>query len=256
MEDKVNDYLDLPRLRQIVAVFGGSRDNTQQTLELADRLGRAISSRNWIILTGGTGPADSPVKNRAIQAAIRGDSKSWVGVNRVKGETATGTPVKGGFAIESTLNHQRNYLEACMTDAAICLEGNAGTMSELASCLLLRRPVALVGDRWRTECDLDGNKSGALTTLIKATIDTFKVTGAHTLEPHQVGEAAIRDGLRNVFSPYAYFSADASEDDILAWILSKLPPSGPFPGSFPQNVAGHVDVELKYSAWLNVAGRG
>lgn len=143
-----------------------------------------------------------------------------------------------------------------MTDSAICLEGGDGTKSELASCLLLRRPIALVGDGWKKDCDLDGNKSGALAALITATIKTFKMTGAHKLEPHQVGETAIRDGLSDVVSPYAYFSASASEEEILDWIQSMLPPVGAFPGSFPQNVADHADIERDYSAWLKVAGRG
>lgn len=254
----MNANFELSRVRPIVAVFGGSTGNTKPTLARAERLGCAIASRNWIILTGGTGPADEPVKNRAIQGAIRPGTETWVGVDRIEGKIATATCGRGngGFAFASTLNHQRNYLEACMADGAICLEGGDGTKSELASCLLLRRPVALVGDGWKEVCDLDGNKSAALAALITATIKTFKMTGAHKLETNQVGETAIRDGLSDGAAPYEYFPSTSSEEEILDWIWTMLPPAGAFLGSFPQNVAGHADVERNYSSWLKTAGRG
>lgn len=254
----MNENLKLSRARLIVAVFGGSTGNTELTLQRAERFGRAIASRNWIILTGGTGPAKAPVKNRAIQGAIRPGPESWVGVDRIEERIAAATWTRGdgGFAIASTLNHQRNYLEACMTDGAICLEGGDGTKSELACCLLLRRPVALVGDGWKKDCDLDGNRPAALANLVTATIKTFKMTGAHKLERHQVGATAVKNGLSDVVSPYAYFSANASEEEVLDWILSMLPPMGAFPGFFPHDVAGHADIERIYSAWLTAAGRG
>lgn len=235
-----------PRVRPIVAVFGGSSDNSEETLNRAGELGRSISAHGAIILTGGTGPADKPVKNRAIKGAMKLDSGCWVGVDR--GPKAEGVPQERGFAIRSTLNHQRNYLEACMADAAICLEGGEGTMSELACCLLLGRPVALVGRYWKSQCDLDNDRPMALSALLRATTNRFNMAGSHTLEPHLIDRAAITAGLGNL-GKYAYSQADESEEIILRWVLSKLPPAGPFPGNFP-DVAGHETVRSDYLDWL------
>ena len=74
--------MNLVRTQPIIAVFGSSSDNSEETLSLADRFGQAISAHGAILLTGGTGPADEPVKNRAIKGALKLSTGCWVGVDR------------------------------------------------------------------------------------------------------------------------------------------------------------------------------
>jgi hypothetical protein len=49
-------------------------------------------------------------------------------------------------------SHQRNFVEACLCDAAIAIGVSKGTSSEALFSLYLRRPVALVG--WKDAGDL------------------------------------------------------------------------------------------------------
>lgn len=240
--------MDTTRSWPIIAVFGSSSEDHVDVLELADRMGQTISEHEAMILTGGTGPADKPVKNRAIQGAMRRHSAYWIGVDRKLAGPGEGFVQDRGYLIESSLNHQRNYLEACMCDAAICLYGGDGTTSELASCLCLRRPVALVGSEWKKKCDLDDDRSVALQNLIEASNRTFRRTGEYVLGPHLIGETAITEGLHNM-GLYRYFDSNASEQSILDWLLSVLPPYSELPGYFP-DIDGHEIVAREYAAWL------
>lgn len=235
-------------MRPIIAIFGSSGRNSKQTLQRAESLGRAVSARDAILLTGGTGPADEPVKNRAIRGALTLDSGCWVGVDRARGSLAEGGAQGRGYAIKSTLNHQRNYLEACLADGAIALKGGDGTMSEITACLIEKRPVALVGEDWRDVFDLDDDRHEALATLTTAAVKTFKDMGAHALGGHPVEEAAISEGLLNI-GTYAYFESNEPAETILKWLLSKLPQDGPLPGSFP-DIPGHDRVKAGYLTWL------
>lgn len=245
--------MDNERIRPVVGVFGGSSNVDDTTLDLADRLGSVISRHGWIILTGGTGPKDDSVKNRAIKGAARNEGACWVGVKRTKGDTPKSSSGKSWIAIQSTLNHQRNYLEACMVDAAICLEGGQGTLSELACCLVLRRPIALVGLRWKTNlgCDLDDDMLQAAGTLVRATKATFKNTGRHTLEPRLIAESVIWSGVRTP-GAYEYFQP-GEVDSIANWMQTMLPVGAPCAGYFP-DVAGHATVKHDYNLWLSSIG--
>jgi hypothetical protein len=127
-------------------------------------------------------------------------------------------------------------------------------MSELASCLLLRRPVVLVGSEWREKCDLDADRPKALENLIIATKRVFKRTGEHVLGPHLIGEAAITEGLRNLGS-YRYFPPNGSEQDIVDWPLTMLPRDIELPGHFP-DIDGHEIVAREYAEWLGPRANG
>lgn len=240
--------MDGPRTRPVIALFGSSGGNSKQTLQRAESLGRAVSAYDAILLTGGTGPAEEPVKNRAIRGALTLDSGCWVGVDRTRGSLAEGGAEGRGYAIKSTLNHQRNYLEAWLADAAIALKGGEGTMSEITACLLEKRPVALVGGGWRNVFDLDDDRPKALATLTTAAVKTFKNRGAHALEGHLIEEATITEGLLNM-GAYAYFESNEPAETILNWLTSKLRLGGPLPGSFP-DIPGHDRVKAGYLTWL------
>lgn len=251
--------------RNIIAVFGGSKmkgeteSEYEQRLKLAERLGSAIVARDAIVLTGGTEPAEAPVKNRAILGAVASDRAAlWIGVDRIdkrvelKKEKPESHPEgSGGFVIRSTLDHHRNYLEAAMADAAICLEGGGGTVSEMTFSLCLGRPVALVGDRWLENYDLSA--STGLEKAIKETQARFKNSqGKHNLDPDLYDAATLRGRLveqLGVPGAYRYFGSDASVVDVLGWIKSVVPDVINFPGFFP-DLPEHGEVKGQYEQWL------
>ena len=227
------------RTKRIIAVFGGSPK--QPILESAKELGRLVAAHDQILLTGGTRPVLDSVKNAAICGA---GSSPWVGVDRkspVRAENSTES--KRGLVISSDLGHARNYLEACMCDAAVVLEGASGTLSELTCALSLGRPVGFVGPGWKEEYDLDDPM--ALDQMAQRTADKFgESSGA-------IKSLVDRDVLRSGLSrlpPYRYFDLGA-EAKVIDWIKSVVPDGERFPGSLPK-IQGYESVAARYNEWL------
>lgn len=140
----------------IIAVFGGGTV-PQEVLRFAQDLGRAIADRGQILLTGGRGRPNVQKREDGTSlyavktCAIAGvGSRPWIGVDRTVARWDANPVPERGLLIDTPLKHRRNFLEAKMCDAAIVLEGDVGTRSELAAALLLDRPVAIVGLKWKT----------------------------------------------------------------------------------------------------------
>ena len=232
------------RTKRIIAVFGGSKE--ESVLSLAGTLGRAIAQEQQILLTGGTGPKSDSVKNCAISGA---DPSPWVGVDRkaTRGAFYSNDP-QHSFLICSDLDHKRNYLEALMCDAAIGLEGEHGTISEVTSALLLQRPVALVGDYW-SKWDLDRCRAQALDSLATITAGKFDTPRGdnHELDTYLNAEA-IRSRLTGPLC-YKYFSSGDTAASVVGWIKSVLPTGENLLGSFP-SIDSHKTVRDAYNIWL------
>jgi predicted Rossmann-fold nucleotide-binding protein len=233
------------RTKRIIAIFGGSSD--PDVLALAEELGHSVATENQILLTGGTGPARDAVKNIAILGAM---PSPWIGVDRKKSGGAEGSPQpNGGYLIRSDLDHKRNYLEACMCDAAICLEGGSGTSSELTCALSLQRPVAIVGDGWKDVCNgLNADTSRTLDTLVKDTLAKFADSHGdnHELDSHLTREG-IRKGLDRGLR-HKCFGSGSTARSVVAWIIAALPAGEAFPGFVPSGV--HASVAARYDKWL------
>jgi hypothetical protein len=170
----------------------------------------------------------------------------WVGVDQ-------GGPVRaeesdGGLAIWTGLGHKRNYLEACMCDAAIALPGGDGTVSEVTSSLSLDRPVAFLGD-WRADIDLDAlDLSSVLKKIVERTRRRFgnpnSTDGINVL----IAEDTLLHALKHL-PPYRYF--DLCEAEAVAeWIESVVPGPAPFSGEFPR-LAGLEKVARDYDRWID-----
>jgi predicted Rossmann-fold nucleotide-binding protein len=243
------------RTKRIIAVFGGSKK--ADVLDFAEKLGRIIAEEKQILLTGGTGPARGDVKNAAILGA---GSSPWIGVDRRKPDEVRrlGPGAKWsrepqqGFLIRSDLNHKRNYLEACMCDAAIGLEGEEGTVSEVTSALSLQRPVALVGDYWKRHYDLDEYRSRVLDSMVDATFKRFKDSGGSTALDSRLDPKRIRGALASL-PHYKYFDSQATPEAVASWIISVLPDGEGFAGYFP-SMEGHEEVAAAYKKWLSEHG--
>lgn len=131
----------------VVAIFGGGAQNEPNSLALAEMIGRSIAvDTDWIVLSGGNGPDDSGVRGHALLGAAAQSGRRWIGVPR--GNTAEARDVGSGRVLQTSLKHKRNYLEACLCDAAVVLPGADGTASEAVSTLCLHKPCVFVGDEW------------------------------------------------------------------------------------------------------------
>src|SRR5689334_14318716 len=122
----------------IVAVFGSTGDRP-----VAGRIGARLRHAGAIVLTGGTGPDDSAVKGAAIRGA-GGTAGAWIGVARSP-QAAPPTPPDASYVVVTPgWSHKRNFVEACLCDAAIALRGTTqGTASEVLFSYFLGRPVVL-----------------------------------------------------------------------------------------------------------------
>ncbi|GAB2459530.1 hypothetical protein HD599_001340 [Conyzicola lurida] len=127
----------------VVAVFG-SNSPLAVELEAARFLAAAIAAEGATLLTGGDGSDPSTVKDAAIIMAKTIPDASWIGVLN---EPETADPVvvgSYGLLVTPGFGHRRNFVEACLCDAAVAIGHSPGTSSEALFAMFLRRPVVLV----------------------------------------------------------------------------------------------------------------
>jgi hypothetical protein len=127
----------------VVAVFG-SNTPLPGELEAARFLAAAIAAEGATLLTGGDGSDPSTVKDAAIITARAIPSAGWIGV--LNGPEAADPETVGshGLLVTPGTGHRRNFVEACLCDAAIAIGHSPGTSSEALFAMFLRRPVILV----------------------------------------------------------------------------------------------------------------
>jgi predicted Rossmann-fold nucleotide-binding protein len=134
----------------VIGIFGGTED-ADDAENLALWLGtEMLGDTKLMVLTGGFEPGERGAKNKALEAPDAKD-RGWVGVTQ-EGFIEAKPKGVAGLILHTDLGHRRNYLEACLVDAAIALPGLLGTVSEAVATLCLGKRVVFVGDRW-----LDGS---------------------------------------------------------------------------------------------------
>jgi uncharacterized protein (TIGR00725 family) len=120
-----------------VAVVGGYEVDGD-VLAMAEEVGRRLAERGVVVVTGGrSGVADAASMGAAAAGGVaigvlpgtdRSEANPWV-----------------SYALTTGLGDTRNALVAMNGDAVIALDGAAGTLSEIAHALVLRRPVVGLG---------------------------------------------------------------------------------------------------------------
>ena len=132
----------------VVAVFGGNAASPDE-LAAACLLGAEIGRSGAVLLTGGDGSDPSTVKDAAIRAAddaaTPDDPAAWVGVRNAPAAAAPEPRGPRSVVVTPGGGHRRNFVEACLCDAAITIPGGPGTASEALFALYLGRPVVIVG---------------------------------------------------------------------------------------------------------------
>jgi predicted Rossmann-fold nucleotide-binding protein len=230
------------RSKAIIAVFGG---NDPSAIEAARTVGASIAQQGHILLTGGSTPGNSAVKNSAIAGA---QPSPWIGIER--GDSIKLQVAPDHILVVTDIGHRRNYLEACLCDCAVAFHGGDGTASEVVFSLSLKKPVAFVGDFWRKRFHLDDPSREAILSLM---IDAaFRRIGADksgnpTLD-RLLTKDAIRTSLTKGLPPYKYFDLDKT-GDVVPWLSSKTAMSNSLTGSFPA-IEGYESVSQAYHEWI------
>src|SRR5262245_21030274 len=225
------------RTRAIIGVFGGK---DAVAVARAKEIGELLAGSGQIVLTGGERAGERSVKESAIAGA---GQSPWIGVLRHGPVDAR--PSKSGFLIYSGLGHKRNYLEACLCDAAICLYGQRGTISELLFSLALNRPVAVVGDGLNSEWNV--NEPKQLTTMIDRAFERVGTGPTGNRHFDQLfNESAIRRELAR--PQLCGFFQLCNYRAAVAWTLGTLN-GRPLPGSLPL-LTGYEGIQTQFHAWL------
>ncbi len=111
---------------------------------LAERVGREIAKRGAVMLCGGLGGVMEAAAYGAKQeggitlgilpGAFREEANLWIDI-----------------AIFSGMGHARNALIAQSSDALIAVNGEYGTLSEIALGLKMGKPVVVLEPGWKIE---------------------------------------------------------------------------------------------------------
>lgn len=117
---------------------------SRETGALAEAVGREIAKKGAVLLCGGLGGVmEAAAKGAKLEGGItigilpgtlREEANPWIDV-----------------AVLSGMGHARNALIAQSSDALIAVDGEYGTLSEIALGLKMGKPVVLLESKWKIE---------------------------------------------------------------------------------------------------------
>lgn len=119
--------------RKIIGVIGGSQCSPEIS-NLAEQVGEGIARNNAILICGGL--------FGVMEAACRGAKKSnGLTIGVLPGDDAAQANSFVDIAIVTGMGDARNVVIARTADAVIAIDGEYGTLSEIAFCLKFGKPV-------------------------------------------------------------------------------------------------------------------
>lgn len=125
-------------MRTIIGVMGGGEAD-QATEDLAYRMGAAIAREGWVLLNGGRAVG-------VMDASARGAREAGGLVVGVLPDNDTAQVSEHvDIPVVTDLGYGRNYVNVLSSRVVVALAGRAGTLSEIALALSIRRPVILLG---------------------------------------------------------------------------------------------------------------
>ncbi|AAM05895.1 TPA: TIGR00725 family protein [Methanosarcina acetivorans] len=132
-----------PQVRTQIGVIGAGTCS-METRTLAEAVGREIAKKGAILLCGGLGGVmEAAAKGAKLEGGmttgilpgiLREEANPWIDV-----------------AVLSGMGHARNALIAQSSDALIAVDGEYGTLSEIAFGLKMGKPVVLLESKWKIE---------------------------------------------------------------------------------------------------------
>jgi len=122
----------------VIGVMGGAVVS-DATLDSAERLGRLIAERGWVLLNGG--------RNAGVMAASALGAQAAHGlvVGILPGDNTTGIAPGVDIAIPTGMGDARNAITVLASHVVVALPGGPGTVSEIALALKSGRSVVLLG---------------------------------------------------------------------------------------------------------------
>jgi len=187
----------------------------------------------------------------AERARQYGHDAVWVGVARTAQPGRTES-TESHIILRPGYEHKRNYVEAHLCDVAIALPGRQGTPSEVAFCLVLGRPLVLVGPIWEADYNLLGdNRAVALARFRKDTINQMSSN-----EQKSPLDAVIRNTYRSLtegltLPALRYRSLpDETGPDVIIECALELIDRTKLPGRIPA-IPEFETMARDYTDWLS-----
>jgi len=126
----------LRSVKQIIGVIGASRPTAAGEV-MAEEVGRLLAERGAVLVCGGLGGV--------MESAARGCAAAGGEVLGIlPGPDASQANPHVTLAIPTNMGHARNVIIAHTAQALIAVEGEYGTISEMAVALKLGKPVILL----------------------------------------------------------------------------------------------------------------
>ena len=135
-----------------IAVFGGRTVGKELYADTVE-IGRLMAEENWLVFCGGgTGVME------AVARGVKEGGGTCIGIlkgaSTKEGNAYLTLPIKTGLGVA------RNALLAHNCDAAVAIDGQYGTLSEIAYALQLNKPV--IGYKSWTVPNLESEKTPSL----------------------------------------------------------------------------------------------
>ncbi len=128
--------------KKIYLAVVGAGSASSEIYELAEAVGREAAARGWIVLTGGLGGV--------MEAAAKGArAAGGLTLGILPGEDRREANSYIRVAVATNMSHARNAVMAHTADALIAVDGEYGTLSEVAFGLKLGKPVVGLKIPWQ-----------------------------------------------------------------------------------------------------------
>jgi hypothetical protein len=119
-----------------IAVVGASQCN-EEIYSIAEKIGELIAEKGWILINGGLGGV--------MEASARGArKKGGVVVGIIPHSDKTYANPYCSIIIATNMGHARNMVIVHSSDAIIAVDGEYGTISEIAIALKEKKPVVVI----------------------------------------------------------------------------------------------------------------
>jgi len=132
-----------PVVRTQIGVIGAGTCS-KETGALAEAVGKEIAKKGAVLLCGGLGGV---MEAAAKGAKLEGGMTTGILPGTLREEANPWIDV----AVLSGMGHARNALIAQSSDALIAVDGEYGTLSEMALGLKMGKPVILLESKWKIE---------------------------------------------------------------------------------------------------------
>lgn len=128
-------------MQQVYLGVVGAGKPSEGVYQLAVEVGREAARQGWVVITGGLGGV--------MEAAAKGArQEGGVALGILPGASREQSNPYLSLSVVTNLHHARNSIIAHSADALIAVDGEYGTLSEIALGLKLGRPVAGLEMAW------------------------------------------------------------------------------------------------------------